>query len=159
MVKIGGGQLQKANLILLTLLLLGFAADSSLLATAACILLILRLSKLQRIMYILERRGLEIGLIFLMLSVLVPLAHDNVVYRELLENTLSPQGILALIGGALATHMNGEGLKLLKLDPQLIFGMVIGSIFGIVFLDGIPIGPLMAAGLTALFLEVIYWFK
>lgn len=151
--------MQKANILLLLLLLMGFAADSSLLATAACILLILRLSKLQRILCILERRGLEIGLIFLMLSVLVPLAHDNIVYRELLENTISPQGILALIGGALATHMNGEGLKLLKLDPQLIFGMVIGSIFGIVFLHGIPIGPLMAAGLTALFLEVIYWFK
>ncbi|RYD02533.1 hypothetical protein N752_24705 [Desulforamulus aquiferis] len=55
--------------------------------------------------------------------------------------------------------MNGEGLTLLKMDPQLIFGMVIGSVFGIVFLGGIPIGPLMAAGLTALFLEVVYWFK
>lgn len=151
--------MQKADLILLMLLLMGFAADSSLLATAACILLILRLSKLYRMMVILERRGLEIGLIFLMLSVLVPLAHNNVVYVKLFKSMLSPEGVLALIGGALATHMNGEGLKLLKLDPQLIFGMVIGSIIGIVFLGGIPIGPLMAAGLTALFLEVVYWFK
>lgn len=151
--------MQRSNLILFALLLLGFAADSNLLATAACILLFLKLSKLGRLLYLLERRGLEVGLIFLMLSVLVPLAHDNVVYLDMLKNTLSPQGILAVIGGALATHMNGEGLKLLKLDPQLIFGMVIGSIIGIVFLGGIPIGPLMAAGLTALFLEVIYWFK
>ncbi|AQS58536.1 DUF441 domain-containing protein [Desulforamulus ferrireducens] len=151
--------MQRSNLILFALLLLGFAADSNLLATAACILLFLKLSKLSRLLYLLERRGLEVGLIFLMLSVLVPLAHDNVVYLDMLKNTLSPQGILAVIGGALATHMNGEGLKLLKLDPQLIFGMVIGSIIGIVFLGGIPIGPLMAAGLTALFLEVIYWFK
>ncbi|SHF28769.1 Uncharacterized membrane protein, DUF441 family [Desulforamulus putei DSM 12395] len=151
--------MQKGNIFLLALLLMGFAADSTLLATSACILLILKLSKLNRFINILERRGLEAGLIFLMLSVLVPLAHDNLVYWDLLKATLSPQGILALIGGALATHMNGEGLKLLKLDPQLIFGMVIGSIIGIVFLGGIPIGPLMAAGLTALFLEVIYWFK
>lgn len=151
--------MQKGNLILFALLLLGFAANSTLLATAACILLFLKLSKLGRLLYLLERRGLEVGLIFLMLSVLIPLAHDNVVYLDMLKNTLSPQGILAVIGGALATHMNGEGLKLLKLDPQLIFGMVIGSIIGIVFLGGIPIGPLMAAGLTALFLEVIYWFK
>ncbi|WP_333871081.1 DUF441 domain-containing protein [Desulforamulus putei] len=149
----------KGNIFLLVLLLMGLAADSILLATAACILLILKLSNLHRFISIIERRGLEVGLIFLMLSVLVPLAHDNLIYWDLLKATLSPQGILALIGGALATHMNGEGLKLLKLDPQLIFGMVIGSIIGIVFLGGIPIGPLMAAGLTALFLEVIYWFK
>jgi len=151
--------LPKGNIFLLVLLLMGLAADSILLATAACILLILKLSNLHRFISIIERRGLEVGLIFLMLSVLVPLAHDNLIYWDLLKATLSPQGILALIGGALATHMNGEGLKLLKLDPQLIFGMVIGSIIGIVFLGGIPIGPLMAAGLTALFLEVIYWFK
>lgn len=151
--------MQRANVILLLLILMGFFAESTLLATAGCILLVLRLSKLHRLMLILEKRGLEVGLIFLMLSVLVPLAHDNIIYRDLIEKTISPQGLLALIGGALATHMNGEGLKLLKLDPQLIFGMVMGSILGIVFLDGIPIGPLMAAGLTALFLEVIYWFK
>ncbi|WP_003542565.1 DUF441 domain-containing protein [Desulfotomaculum nigrificans] len=148
-----------ANFMLLLLLIIGFAANSSLLATAACILLIIRLCKLNRFFNLLERRGLELGLIFLMLSVLVPLAHDNISYTDLVRKTISPHGLLALLGGALATHMNGEGLKLLKLDPQLIFGMVIGSIIGIVFLGGIPIGPLMAAGLTALFLEVIYWFK
>ncbi|MEW6695775.1 MAG: DUF441 domain-containing protein [Bacillota bacterium] len=151
--------MQKGNVFLIVLLLMGFAADSTLLATAACILLILKLSKLNRFISILERRGLEVGLIFLMLSVLVPLAHDNMVYLDLLKKVISPQGILAFIGGVLATHVNGEGLKLLKLDPQLIFGMVVGSIIGIIFLGGIPIGPLMAAGLTALFLEVIYWFK
>lgn len=151
--------MQKGNIFLIVLLLMGFAADSTLLATAACILLILKLSKLNRFISILERRGLEVGLIFLMLSVLVPLAHDNMVYLDLLKKVISPQGVLAFIGGALATHVNGEGLKLLRLDPQLIFGMVVGSIIGIVFLGGIPIGPLMAAGLTALFLEVIYWFK
>lgn len=151
--------MQRANVILLILILLGFIADSALLATASCILLVLRLSKLKLLMRILERRGLEVGLIFLMLSVLVPLAHDNIVYKDLVTKTISPQGVLALIGGALATHINGEGLKLLKLDPQLIIGMVMGSILGIVFLGGIPIGPLMAAGLTALFLEVYYWFK
>lgn len=147
------------NAILLALLIIGFLADSTLMATAACILLIIKLTKMSRVFTLLNSRGLEAGLIFLMLSVLVPLSHDNMVYLDLLKKTVSPHGILAMIGGALATHMNGEGLKLLKLDPQLIFGMVLGSVIGIVLLDGIPVGPLMAAGLTALFLEVIYWFK
>lgn len=150
---------ENGMIILVALLIMGFVGNSTLMATAACILLILKLTKLNRFFGLLERRGLEIGLIFLMLSVLVPLAHDNVVYYDIIKQTLSPQGILAIIGGALATHMNGEGLTLLKMDPQLIFGMVVGSVVGIVFLGGIPIGPLMAAGLTALFLEVAYYFK
>jgi len=66
-------------------------------------------------------------------------------------------GILAIIGGMLATYMNGKGLDLLKMDPQLIIGLVIGSIIGIVMLRGIPVGPLMAAGITAFLLKVLTW--
>jgi uncharacterized membrane protein (DUF441 family) len=59
------------------------------------------------------------------------------------------------LGGALATYMNGKGLDLLKVDPQLIVGLVMGSIFGILFMRGIPVGPLMAAGITAFFLQIL----
>ena len=61
---------------------------------------------------------------------------------------------MALAGGALATYMNGQGLDLLRLEPQMIVGLVIGSIFGIIFLKGIPVGPLMAAGITAIFVKL-----
>ena len=64
-------------------------------------------------------------------------------------------GIIALTGGAIATYMNGKGLDLLKIDPQLIVGLVMGSIFGIIFLRGIPVGPLMAAGITAFLLKIV----
>jgi uncharacterized membrane protein (DUF441 family) len=65
--------------------------------------------------------------------------------------------LVALAGGAIATYMNGKGLDLLKIDPQLIVGLVIGSIFGILFLRGIPVGPLMAAGITAFLMKMIQW--
>jgi uncharacterized membrane protein (DUF441 family) len=48
-------------------------------------------------------------------------------------------------------------LDLLKVDPQLIVGLVIGSIFGILFMRGIPVGPLMAAGITAFLLRLLKW--
>jgi uncharacterized membrane protein (DUF441 family) len=61
---------------------------------------------------------------------------------------------LALLGGSIATYMNAKGLEILKIDPQLIVGLVIGSIFGIIFMRGIPVGPLMAAGITALLMKI-----
>ncbi len=69
----------------------------------------------------------------------------------------SVPGILAIAGGAIATYMNGKGLDLLKMDPQMIIGLVIGSIFGILFLRGIPVGPLMAAGITAFLMKIVQW--
>ncbi|SFR13375.1 DUF441 domain-containing protein [Desulfoscipio geothermicus] len=145
--------------ILVALLLVGIIARSNLIATAACVLLIIKFSNLNFIFPLLERRGLEVGLLFLLLAILVPVASGKVTEKELLGTFTSLPGILAIIGGALATHLNGEGLRLLQIDPEMIFGLLIGSVFGIVFLNGIPVGPLMAAGLTALFLETIRLFK
>jgi uncharacterized membrane protein (DUF441 family) len=101
-----------------------------------------------------ERRGLELGLLFLTMGVLVPFASERINMKDITSVFTSWPGILALLGGAIATYMNGKGLELLKIDPQLIVGLVIGSIFGIIFLRGIPVGPLMAAGITAFFLRL-----
>lgn len=145
--------------LLVALLLIGIISRSNLIATAACVLLIIKLCNLHIIFSILERRGLEIGLLFLLLAILVPVASGKVTEKELLITFTSLPGILAIVGGALATHLNGEGLRLLQIDPEMIFGILLGSMIGIVFLDGVPVGPLMAAGLTALFLETIRLFQ
>jgi uncharacterized membrane protein (DUF441 family) len=107
-----------------------------------------------------ERRGLEFGLLFLTITVLVPFASGKISSKEILSVFTSVPGILALIGGALATYMNGKGLDLLQMDPGLIVGLVIGSILGILFLRGIPVGPLMAAGITAFLYKIFeLWLR
>jgi uncharacterized membrane protein (DUF441 family) len=145
--------------MLVALLLIGIISRSNLIATAACVLLIFKLSNINFIFPLLEKRGLEIGLLFLLLSILVPMATGKVTERDLLYNLTSLPGIMAIIGGALATHLNQHGLQLLQIDPEIIFGLVLGSIIGIVFFNGQPVGPLMAAGVAALFLEVFSYFR
>lgn len=142
------------DLILLALIIIGLIGRSPIITTAACVLLVVKLIHLERYLPTIERRGLELGLLFLTMGVLVPFANDRITYKDILSVFTSWPGILALVGGAIATYMNGKGLDLLKVDPQLIVGLVIGSIFGIIFLRGIPVGPLMAAGITALLLKI-----
>ncbi|TCW41186.1 DUF441 domain-containing protein [Laceyella sacchari] len=143
------------DILLVVLIIIGIVGRSPLIATAASFLLILKLIHLDRYFPALERRGLEFGLLFLTLSVLIPFASGRINTKDILMVFTSTPGILALLGGALATYMNGKGLDLLKVDPQLIVGLVIGSIFGILFMRGIPVGPLMAAGITAFFLQIL----
>ncbi|MDD2552990.1 MAG: DUF441 domain-containing protein [Desulfotomaculaceae bacterium] len=145
--------------ILVALLLIGIIAQSNLIATAASILLIVKYTNLNFVYSLLERRGLELGLLFLMLSIMVPLANGTVSAGDIMHNLVSLPGILAVAGGAGATYLNARGLTLLKADPEIVFGMVLGSIFGIVFLQGVPVGPLMAAGITALFMPVTRLFR
>ncbi|QKG84207.1 DUF441 domain-containing protein [Kroppenstedtia pulmonis] len=149
----------KPDLLLVVLIIVGLIGRSPIIATAASLLLILKLTHLERFFPAVERRGLEIGLLFLTIAVLVPFAAGRISLKQVLSVFTTIPGILALAGGALATYMNGKGLDLLKVDPQMIVGLVIGSIFGILFLRGIPVGPLMAAGITALLLKVLdaFW--
>lgn len=147
----------KGEMILVILILIGLIGRSPLIATAASLLLIIKLIHLERFLPSLERRGMEFGLLFLTIAVLVPFAAERITWRDVTHIFTSVPGMIALIGGALATYMNGKGLDLLKMDPQLTVAMVMGSIFGILFLRGIPVGPLMAAGITALFLQVIHY--
>lgn len=141
------------ELLLLILIIIGMVGRSHIITTAACILLIIKLVSLERYLPAIERRGLEFGLLFLTMGVLVPFASERISQKDILSIFTSVPGILALLGGAIATYMNGKGLDLLKVDPELIVGLVIGSIFGILFLRGIPVGPLMAAGITAFLLK------
>lgn len=143
------------DILLVALVVIGLIGRSPIIATAASLLLVLKLSQLEHFFPAIERRGLELGLLFLTIAVLVPFANGRVSFRDVFDVFTSLPGILALVGGAIATYMNGKGLDLLKMDPELIVGLVIGSIFGILFLRGIPVGPLMAAGITAFLLKLL----
>lgn len=144
---------------LIILIIIGVIGRAPLIATSACILLVIKLSHLTHYFPLIERRGLEVGLLFLMLSVLTPLAKGKISIGELKDGLFSWPGFFALLGGILATYLNDDGLNLLKEYPELLFSLIIGSIIGIVFLGGIPVGPLMAAGLAAFFLKILELFR
>lgn len=146
------------EVMLVILIVIGLVGRSPIIATAASILLVLKLTSLERFFPTVERRGLELGLLFLTISVLVPFANEKVTWKDITPLFTTLIGVLALAGGALATYMNGKGLDVLRTEPRIIVGLVIGSIIGIVFLRGIPVGPLMAAGITAFLLKVYEWF-
>lgn len=146
------------ELILIVLLFLGIFGRSNLVVTSACILLSLRYFRLDHmVLPVLEARGLEIGLVLLMLHILSPIATEKLT-KEDLRSVASFKGIFALVAGALATKLNGDGLVLMNTNPEIIFGMTVGTVLGILFLRGTPCGPVMAAAVTAVFLQIIGLF-
>jgi uncharacterized membrane protein (DUF441 family) len=145
-------------IFILIIFILGLAARSSALTMAAGLLLLMQILNIKSLLPLLEERGVEMGLLFLMIAVLVPVALGRVGTKEILMTFCSLPGLLAIAGGVIATRLNGMGLNLLESQPQVILGLVIGSIIGIVFLKGVPVGPLMAGGIAAFFLYIIQLF-
>ena len=102
----------------------------------------------------LDESGIKLGLLILLLAVLSPLASGKLGLAEIVNSYRSVIGFMALISGLLATQIVGLGIKLLDSQPQLVAGILLGAIVGIVFFDGVPVGPLLAGGLTAMFYRV-----
>jgi len=145
----------QVNWIIILILVLGILGKSDIIAAAAAILLVIDYVNLERFLPTLERRGLELGLLFLVISVLVPFAANKVGSKQILTSFFSIPGLVALVSGAIATSLNGKGLEMLQQKPEVMIGLVFGSILGIVFLKGIPVGPLMAGGIAALLLRLL----
>ncbi|MCL6614052.1 MAG: DUF441 domain-containing protein [Firmicutes bacterium] len=140
------------NLVLLVVFFLGLAFGNRLMAAASGALLVVKLLGLGSLLLLIERRALDGGLFFLLLAVLIPFGRGRVGVREIAAVFRHPPGIAAVIGGGLAAYLCGEGVLLLQARPEITIGLVVGTILGVALLRGVPVGPLAAAGLTAILL-------
>ncbi|MBX5437474.1 MAG: DUF441 domain-containing protein [Alicyclobacillaceae bacterium] len=147
------------ELLLIILIIVGVIGRVNIVSVAASLLLVLRMLRLERFFPMLERRSLELGLLFLMISILIPLASGKVSGREMMTSIFSVAGIATVVGGIVATVLNAKGLDLLQAYPSLLVSVVLGSVIGIVAFRGMPVGPLMATSLAAFFLMIFRLFR
>jgi uncharacterized membrane protein (DUF441 family) len=142
------------NLLMILVLILGIIGGSHIISVAAGILILLQLVRMDTFFPLLEDWGIEIGLTFLVMAVLVPFVSGNVSNSQAFRTCFSLPGLIAILSGILATKLNCKGLEILQATPSIMIGIVLGSIVGVVFFRGIPVGPLMAAGIAALLLKI-----
>ncbi|KAB2953889.1 DUF441 domain-containing protein [Heliorestis acidaminivorans] len=145
------------TLLLLIVIAIGIFARSPLTVMATVAILILHLLGWHGWLHWAERHGVNMGLFMLTLAMLAPFATGKVGFKEVYQTFVSVPGLIALAGGVIATNLNKQGIELLHGEPQIIVGMILGSLLGIVFFGGVPVGPLMAGGLTALALTIYRW--
>ncbi|MFP4660577.1 MAG: DUF441 family protein [Halanaerobiales bacterium] len=143
------------SLLLYIIIILGFLAQSRVIVLAGFSLLLIKELGLSGLSEFLCSKGIELGLFFLLMAILAPMILTPINWDELKNSLGGIRGVVAILAGLLATQFNGMGLKLLDDNPQLIIGIIIGSLIGIVLLGGIPVGPLMAAGIAAILIELI----
>ena len=143
------------SLPLLMILIIGLISGNSLITGAAAILLFIKSTGFTNIIILLEENSLQIGLIFLTMAILAPIAGGKITSDEIFSSIFTIPGILAIIGGAMAAYISRHGIFLLSRQPQVVSGLILGTIIGVIILKGIPVGPLAAAGITALLLKII----
>ncbi|AGB42368.1 putative membrane protein [Halobacteroides halobius DSM 5150] len=149
----------QVNLILIVITILGLIVKNDSLIISGIVLLTVRNLKLEGIMDLIDNYSVKVGIILIMLGVLAPLATGEMKLDRLTQGLLDPLSILAIVMGIAVTQFTREGISLLESDPAITVNLVLGVIFGVTFFNGLPSGPLIASGITAVLYKLFSFFS
>lgn len=139
--------------LLLILIVLGVISHNNAITISACVLLIMQQTALAAFLPAVMRHGLSIGIIILTIGVLSPLVAGKIQLPALQELISNWHLWAAIVVGIFVAWLGGRGVSLMALQPALVTGLMIGTVIGVTFFKGIPVGPLIAAGILALILD------
>ncbi|MHA2854689.1 DUF441 domain-containing protein [Paenibacillus lautus] len=138
------------SLILLAMAGLGIISSNSAVTIAMLTLLLIRVTGFQQAFPWLEKYGLTIGIIILTIGVMSPLASGKMSLQTIGESFLNWKSLLAIAVGMLVAYLGGRGATLMGSNPTVVAGLLVGTVLGVALFRGVPVGPLIAAGLLSL---------
>ncbi|TYO93795.1 DUF441 domain-containing protein [Desulfallas thermosapovorans] len=145
----------QAGILLLVIILLGIAGHNYVVAVAAGALLALRLLHGEALFPVLEKHALNVGIGVITLAILIPFASGGIGWPEIYRTLASPAGLVALVTGVFVAYLGARGVGYLTVEPQVMVGLMVGTIIGVAFFRGVPVGPLIAAGMVALVMGLL----
>lgn len=137
-------------IVLIVLLACGVFSHNTAVTIAAAVLIIFRITPLSMYFPLLQEHGLNIGIIILTIGVLTPIASGKIPGDAIIQSFLSWKSILAIGIGVFVAWLGARGMTLMSHQPNIVAGLLIGTVAGVALLRGVPVGPLIAAGLLTL---------
>lgn len=136
--------------ILLGLAAVCYLTNNNTVTFAILLLLLFKLTPLATYFPFLNKYGLTIGIVILTAAMMVPLADGSLSFKDIMKSFTSWQSLLAIVVGILVSWLGTRGVALMGANPTIINGLIIGTLLGVAFFKGIPVGPLIAAGMLSL---------
>lgn len=138
--------------VLLVLLICGLLSQNAAVTIAAGVLIVVKITPLNEFFPYIQAHGLNLGILILTIGVLTPIASGKLSGESILKSFISVKSLVAIAIGLLVAWLGGRGVKLMSSQPDVVAGLLIGTVAGVALLRGVPVGPLIAAGLLSLFI-------
>lgn len=138
-----------ASLVLLGVAVLGVIGKNQTVAVAVLALLLLRLTNQAKPLAFLDKHGITAGIILLTIGVMAPIAAGKAGWKDLTAVAADWRSLAAVGIGILVAYLGGRGVRLMAEQPLIVNGLLLGTIIGVAVFRGVPVGPLIAAGILA----------
>lgn len=143
-------QVDPTLIILLVLAGLGIISHNMTVTLAMLFLLVVRITPLNNFFPWVEKYGLTIGILILTIGVMAPIASGKISAQDVLGSFLNWKSILAIVIGVLVSWLGSRGVALMSHQPSTVAGLLVGTVIGVALFRGVPVGPLIAAGILSL---------
>ncbi|EOC1339799.1 DUF441 domain-containing protein [Cronobacter dublinensis] len=139
-------------LILLALAGLGFVSHNMAVTVSVLVLvlIVIRMTPLSAWFPWVEKQGVTVGIIILTISVMAPIASGTLPTSTLFHAFLNWKSLVAIAVGIFVSWLGGKGVALMGSQPSIVAGLLVGTVIGVALFRGVPVGPLIAAGLVSL---------
>nr|WP_024968033.1 DUF441 domain-containing protein [Pantoea sp. IMH] len=136
--------------ILIVLAGLSWFSHNITVALALLVLIVVKVTPLNAFFPWIERQGVTVGIIILTIGVMAPIASGAIPTSTLMHTFMSWKSLLAIAVGVFVSWVGGRGVTLMSGQPTIVAGLLIGTLVGVSLFRGVPVGPLIAAGLVSL---------
>ncbi|HHR6028573.1 TPA: DUF441 domain-containing protein [Providencia alcalifaciens] len=143
-------QVDPTLIILLVLAGLGIISHNMTVTLAMLFLLVVRITPLNNFFPWVEKYGLTIGILILTIGVMAPIASGKISANDVLGSFLNWKSLLAIVIGVLVSWLGSRGVVLMGSQPSTVAGLLVGTVIGVALFRGVPVGPLIAAGILSL---------
>ncbi|NHB91336.1 DUF441 domain-containing protein [Photorhabdus cinerea] len=137
-------------LVLLVLAALGIISHNMTVTLAMLFLLVIRITPLNQFFPWVEKYGLTIGVLILTVGVMAPIASGKITVQAVLNSFMNWKSLLAIVIGILVSWLGSRGVSLMSNQPSTVAGLLVGTVLGVAMFKGVPVGPLIAAGILSL---------
>lgn len=138
----------QAGLALLLIAALSLIFTDYVLAVAAVLLFFLSFVVDKGTLASASQPAFSLGIFFLMIFVLMPVASEQVKLTDLLAQLKNPWFFMAMGVAVTVSYLGGRGVSFMQ-QPHILFAVVIGTVIGVLFFRGLPAGLVIAAGIVS----------
>lgn len=143
------------KIIILTLVILSFVTKNKNLGISAAIIFAVSLTNNEKTIDFIEKYFMDLGMIFLMMWMLIPLLKMGDHGGSSFKSLLTLNGAVSFLMGTVVVILAAKGVDFTKGNADVLSGVVLGSVVGVSLLGGVPVGPLIASGIAYEIIKII----
>lgn len=146
-------------IFLLVILFVSYISNNRIMIYATMFVMIIKtLPKNEFTFNILKSKSMYIGVLIITIGILTPIATGEVGLKELLETFKSFYGWVAMLAGITVSILSRYGINYQSDRPEITVSLMVGTIIGVVLLNGVAAGPVIAGGITYVLVTIITYF-